>query len=112
MLPSIELFLLTFLGLTAHATPLAAPSQVHHVERDAGLNSFLSILLANIPAINEPLTEATGLITAFDETLGTLTGAQETYNELGGPCKEWTVIFARGTAEPGNVCISIWLLLV
>lgn len=112
MLPSIELFLLTCLGLTAHATPLAAPSQVHHVERDAGLNSFLSILLANLPAINEPLTEATGLITAFDETLGTLTGAQETYNELGGPCKEWSVIFARGTAEPGNVCISIWLLLV
>lgn len=111
MLFLTEILLLTLLGLTTHATPLAATSRVHYVERDAGLNAFLSILLANMPAINTPLTEATGLITAFDEVLGTLTGAQETYNELGGPCKEWTVIFARGTAEPGNVCITKWLLL-
>lgn len=104
-----SIFFSILLGLTGtHAMPVG---QLHHVERDNGLNAFLAVLLANTAAINAPLTEATGLITAFDEALGTLTGAQETYNELGGPCKEWTVIFARGTAEPGNVRITTWLLL-
>ena len=108
----LPIFLLTILGFTGtHATPLAATVQVNHVERDAGLNAFLAILLANMPAINAPLTEATSLITAFDKLLGTLTGAKDTRNELGGPCKEWTVIFARGTAESGNVCITKWLSL-
>ncbi|GLI79125.1 hypothetical protein PoHVEF18_007451 [Penicillium ochrochloron] len=104
----LPVFLLTILGFTGtHATPLAATGQMNHVERDAGLNAFLAILLANMPAINGPLTEVTSLITAFDKVLGTLTGAKDTRNELGGPCKEWTVIFARGTAESGNVGVLV-----
>jgi hypothetical protein len=99
----LEYFILIFIGLNAYAFPLAEPDDVHITERGAGLNSFLSILLGHLPAINTSITDASQLITSFDTLLGALTGAQETYNELGGACTEWTVIFARGTAEPGNV---------
>lgn len=34
-----------------------------------------------------------------------LTGQKTTYNELSGSCKAYTVLFARGTTEPGNVGI-------
>lgn len=106
----IQSLVLIFIGLNAYAFPLAEPDEVHISERGAGLNSFLSILLSHLPAINTSITDATGIITAFDNLLGALTFAQETYNELGGSCTEWTVIFARGTAEPGNVCLPEHLL--
>lgn len=98
---------LIFIGLNAQAFPLPEQNDVHITERGAGLNSFLSILLSHLPAINTSITDATSLITGFDDILGALTGAQETYNELGGTCTEWTVIFARGTAEPGNVGVLV-----
>jgi hypothetical protein len=100
----LEYLVPIFIGLNTYAFPLAEPNEVHITERGAGLNSFLSILLSHLPAINTSITDATGIITSFDNILGALTGARETYNELGGSCTEWTVIFARGTAEPGNVC--------
>lgn len=92
------------LGLNAYAFPLAEPNEVHVTKRGAVLNAFLSNLLSYLPAINTTITDATSIITGFDNILAALTGAQETYNELGGPCTKYTVIFARGTAEPGNVC--------
>ncbi|OKP13801.1 Cutinase [Penicillium subrubescens] len=98
---------LIFLGFNAYASPLAEPNEVHISERGAGLNSFLNLLLSYLPAIDTSVTDATGIITDFDNLLGALTGAQETYNELGRSCTEWTVIFARGTAEPGNVGVLV-----
>lgn len=100
----LQCLALIFLGFNAYAFPLAEPNEVQISERGAGLNSFLNILLSHLPAIDTSITDATGIITSFDNLLGALTGAQDTYNELGRPCTEWTVIFARGTAEPGNVC--------
>lgn len=100
----LEKLILLFIALNTYALPFAEPNEVHIKERGAGLNSFLNILLSHLPAINTSITDATQIITGFDNILGALTGAQETYNELGGTCTEWTVIFARGTAEPGNVC--------
>jgi hypothetical protein len=104
MFCKLENLVLLFIALNTYAFPLAEPNEVKIKERGAGLNSFLSILLSHLPAINTSITDATQIITGFDNILGALTGAQETYNELGGTCTEWTVIFARGTAEPGNVC--------
>lgn len=72
--------------------------------RGSSLNEFLSVLLDRLPAINTTVIDSSSLITEFDKVIASLTRAQTTYNELGGPCKEWTVIFARGTTEPGNVC--------
>ncbi|KAF3394090.1 hypothetical protein F1880_004609 [Penicillium rolfsii] len=98
---------LILIGLNAYAFPLAEPTKVHVMQRGAGFNSFLSILISHLPAINTSITDATGIITSFDNILGALTGAQDTYNELGRSCTEWTVIFARGTAEPGNVGVLV-----
>lgn len=36
-----------------------------------------------------------------------MTGEPTTYNDLSGPCKAYTVVFARGTTEPGNVGILV-----
>ena len=104
MFLKLQSLALIFIGLNAYAFPLAEPNEVHIKKRGPGLNSFLSVLLGHLPAINTSITDASGIITSFDNILGALTGAQETYNELGRSCTEWTVIFARGTAEPGNVC--------
>ncbi|OOQ88217.1 Cutinase [Penicillium brasilianum] len=107
MFCKLENLVLLFIALNTYAFPLAEPNEVTIKERGAGLNSFLSILLSHLPAINTSITDATQIITGFDNILGALTGAQETYNELGGTCTEWTVIFARGTAEPGNVGVLV-----
>ena len=87
---------LSIVGLT-----LASPI----VERNTPLNSFLTLLLDHIPAIDGTITAVVGILTTFENLLALLTGEQTTYNELGGTCKTYTVIFARGTTEPGNVGI-------
>ncbi|KAL1962763.1 hypothetical protein VTN77DRAFT_9217 [Rasamsonia byssochlamydoides] len=75
--------------------------------RETPLNEFLSILLANLPAINGTITAVVDVLTDFEQDLADLTGDQTTYNELGGACTEYTIIFARGTSEPGNVGILV-----
>lgn len=107
MLFKFKYLALLSLGLNAHAIPLAEPNEVHVAKRGAALNAFLNYLLSYLPAINTTITDATSIITGLDSILADLTGAQETYNELGGACREYTVIFARGTAEPGNVSTQI-----
>jgi cutinase len=103
MLFNFQLVLLTLFGLNIYASPLPVANDVQITKRGASLNEFLNILISHLPVFSQSLTEGTAIITAFTTLLGTLTGAQETYNEAGGACKEWTVVFARGTAEPGNV---------
>lgn len=94
------------LGVAVSAVPVQERRDVGLVERGAEFNNFLSILLSNIPVIDTTVTTGASVITEFDKVLAALTGAQTTYNELGGTCKKYTVIFARGTSEPGNVCAS------
>lgn len=107
MLLKFKYLTLLSLSLSAHAIPLTKPNEVHVAKRGAALNAFLNYLLSYLPAINTTITDATSIITGLDSVLAHLTGAQETYNELGGACTEYTVIFARGTAEPGNVRTQI-----
>ncbi|TVY34657.1 Cutinase [Lachnellula subtilissima] len=87
--------LVTLLGLTL-ASPVPAPHlnlnpRASIEKRQTPLNAFLSLLLEYLPAL----------------FLATLTGEQTTYNELGSTCTAYTVIFARGTTEPGNVGVLV-----
>ena len=75
--------------------------------RQTPLNIFLGILLDNLPAINGPIEAVSGILTSFEYLLAFLTQQPTTYNELNGACKEYTVLFARGTTEPGNVGILV-----
>jgi hypothetical protein len=76
--------------------------------RNTLLNEFLTALLQHLPDISEDLTDGTTLITDLDTVLGAITGATTTYNDLdSGSCAEYTLIFARGTAEPGNFGVLV-----
>lgn len=117
--------LISLLGLTAaspitgvvtvrEAAPIAVP-EIHPISSPAGpltkretaLNAFLALLLDYLPDIDGSINAVTGVLTAFEQFLALITGTQTTYNELGGTCKAYTVIFARGTTEPGNVGILV-----
>lgn len=104
MLFHVKILLLSLFGLNTLASSLPVSNVAPATRRGSSLNEFLSVLLDRLPAINTTVIDSSSLITEFDKVIASLTRAQTTYNELGGPCKEWTVIFARGTTEPGNVC--------
>jgi hypothetical protein len=103
MIASVPRFWILLLPLLALSLPLSPP-----VRRNTPLNEFLSELLKLVPNINEDINDATGAITVLDNALAAVTGAQTSYNELGsGSCTDYTVIFARGTSEPGNVGVLV-----
>jgi cutinase len=85
---------LLFLGLVS-AAPITTI-----IERD--LNAFLSKIVLLFP-FSGAITSISGVLTAAEATLATLTGTATTADDLSGDCKAVTVIFARGTTEPGNV---------
>jgi len=91
--------------ILASPVPDLGPKDV--VERETPLNAFLTILLDHLPAIDGTIAAVAGVLTVFENLLALLTGEETTYNELGGTCKTYTVIFARGTTEPGNVGILV-----
>jgi len=107
------LALVSLLGLTLatpvpeSATKLSINQRTSLESRQTPLNAFLSLLLDYLPAIDGTIEEVVDILTTFEQFLAVLTGEQTTYNELGGACKAYTVIFARGTSEPGNVGILV-----
>jgi hypothetical protein len=100
LIQCLFLVLLPF-ALTA---PLPAPHAVEF-KRQTALNTFIAALLEHLPAINGPIEKVSGLLTAFTHVLSVLTWQQTTYDE--NSCKDYTLIFARGTTEPGNVGILV-----
>lgn len=96
------------LGLSiASPLPSAAVENRQIAQRNTPLNTFLTLLLKYLPAIDEDITKGVALLTDFEDLLVTITGEQDTYNELGGACTEYTLVFARGTTEPGNLGILV-----
>lgn len=90
------------LALT-HAIPLPLE------QRNTVLNEFLTALLNHLPNINVAINDATSIITNLDNLLAKLIGATTTQNQFrsGGPCAEYTLIWARGTSEPGNMGVLV-----
>jgi len=99
----------TLLSLFALALAVPVPelSSRDLGERETALNAFLTILLDNLPVLDGTISSLVGILTVFENLLALLTGEQTTYNQLGGTCTAYTVIFARGTTEPGNVGILV-----
>lgn len=95
------------IGLT-----LASPVPVNVRERELAerkisVNSFLDLLFTYFPHIDGTVAAVADILTDFETLLVDVTGEKVTYNELGGPCTEYTLIFARGTTEPGNMGIFV-----
>jgi cutinase len=96
------------LGLSlASPLPSAAVESRELAQRNTPLNTFLTLLLKYLPAIDEDITAGVGILTDFENLLVAFTGEQDTYNGLGGACTEYTLVFARGTTEPGNLGILV-----
>jgi hypothetical protein len=98
--------LFPFLGLSL-ASPIPTDGNANLANRETVLNAFLADLLEYVPDIDGTLDDVVGVLTDFEDLLADVTGAQTTYNELSSTCTEYTVIFARGTTEPGNVGVLV-----
>ena len=55
-----------------------------------------------IPIIGQSVTAISDVLTTVESTLATALNVDTTENAAAG-CKDMTVIYARGTTEPGNV---------
>ncbi|CAG8970663.1 hypothetical protein HYALB_00003417, partial [Hymenoscyphus albidus] len=91
-------------------TPTAPQTPTQPNKRTAeSLNQFLGVLLNDMPAIEGSLDAVTGVLTEFEGNVAALTKEPTTYNDLegnlGSDCRTYTIVFARGTTEPGNVGI-------
>jgi hypothetical protein len=98
--------LISLIGLTL-ASPVPDLATKDLAKRETALNAFLTVLLDYLPALDGTISSLADVLTTFENLLALLTGEQPTYNQLGGTCTTYTVIFARGTTEPGNVGILV-----
>ena len=91
------------------SAPLPSPvlTRTQAAVKRTALNDFLNLLLDYLPAVDGTINAVAGILTTFEAFLAALTREPTTYNELSGACKPYTVIFARGTTEPGNVGILV-----
>ena len=93
---------LSFLTLTLTA-PLPPVGEV--VSRD--INSFLAEVALLFP-FSGIIQDVCDLLIAAEDTLATVTDTSTTQNDLSsGSCKAVTIIYARGTTEPGNVGVLV-----
>jgi len=99
-----SLFGVLSLSVLSLASPVPATSG-NIEERNTPLNDFLTLVLQNVPILDGTLDEVGEILSDFEADIASITGDQITYNDLTGPCMDYTVIFARGTTEPGNVGI-------
>lgn len=94
-------FLLLPLALKASA--LATPPSPSLLQPRLDLNDVLALISELFP-VDVALDTASAIIAAADQALADLLSLTTTYNDLeDGDCGDVTLIFARGTDEPGNV---------
>jgi cutinase len=84
----------------------SSPSSDSLLSRD--LNSFLAEIALLFP-FSGAITDISNLVTAAGALLASITSTQTTRNDLvsSSACAAITVIFARGTTEPGNVGVLV-----
>lgn len=95
------------LALSASASPVPAPVAVAvsttTLQPRLDINDVLAWITSLFP-VDVSIDVATSVIAAAGQTLATVLGYSTTSNDLtNGECADVTLIFARGTAEPGNV---------
>jgi len=86
-------------------TTMAQAAAASTAAQTAGASNPINGLLAGlgmVPIIGQSITAISGVLTAFESALATTLNVDTTQNGASG-CKDMTVIFARGTTEPGNV---------
>ena len=105
-----------FLGLSL-SSPLPSPSSSPPsgtttssslLLQNRNFNSLLSTILDFLPDVDSVINDAVSIIADISDLVADVTDTSTTENGLGGGggamrCTDYTVIFARGTAEPGNV---------
>lgn len=98
------LIALSFLSLVFTA-PVTSPTPADElISRD--INSFLALVASLFP-FSGLISDISSLLIAAEDALAALTGTSTTQNGLSGSCKAVTVIWARGTTEPGNVGVLV-----
>lgn len=96
---------LLFLPLAMGVSALSLPQDVktRTIEPRISINTILAWISELFP-VTVLLTDSADLISAADEALALVLGYSTTSNDLtNGNCGDVTLIFARGTDEPGNV---------
>ena len=86
---------------TTMAQAAAASTAAQTADASNPINGLLAAL-GTVPIIGESVTAISSLLTDFESTLAAVLNVDTTENGVSG-CKDMTVIFARGTTEPGNV---------
>jgi len=103
----ILIAILTFIPISL-ANPLPQTSAIRDVEiRGAKLNAFVTVLLDHLPKVNGAIDKVAGIMTTFEKVVAFITGEKTTYDDLSGGCKPYTIVFARGTLELGNVGVLV-----
>lgn len=84
---------------------IAAASVASTAAQTVNSSNPINGLLAGLgllPIIGQSITAVSDVLTTAESTLATVLNVDTTENAAAG-CKDMTVIFARGTTEPGNV---------
>lgn len=101
MKASSSLLLPLAMAVSALSLPQAAKPRT--IEPRISINTILAWISELFP-VDVVLADSTALILAADEALALVLGYGTTSNDLtDGDCGDVTLIFARGTDEPGNV---------
>lgn len=79
---------------------MAAPVSILAARQTTLINMILAGI-GKLPGVGESINAISGVLTAFEAGLATTLNVDTTEN--GSGCSAMTVIFARGTTEPGNV---------
>lgn len=103
MKASVSSLLLLPLVMGASALSIPQPVSQRDIEPRLSINTILAWISELFPS-QILLTDAANVIGAADEALAVALGYETTYNDLtDGQCGDVTLIFARGTDDPGNV---------
>lgn len=95
--------LLLSLAMGASALSLPHPVSQRTVEPRFSINTILAWISELFPS-EILLSTSSDLIQVADEAFAVLAGYDTTYNDLvDGECADVTLIYARGTDDPGNV---------